>query len=171
MSVARVKIDDITDFVICYLNNEDITVTPLSLQKILYYIQAWHLVFFDDPLFDDEPEAWVNGPVYRHIYDRFKNEWYKGETLRICDIAEVEENLDESLKGMGLSKDQTTFLFEVLQTYGTMPAKKLVYLTHAEQPWQQAREGYGPFDICNRVITHKSMFIYYRKRLDDAQKV
>lgn len=51
--------------------------TNLKLQKLLYYAQAWHLVFRQEPLFTDRIEAWRHGPVvpsvfrqYRHFEDR-----------------------------------------------------------------------------------------------------
>ena len=33
----------------------------LKLQKLLYYVQAFHLAYFDSPLVDDEFEAWLHG--------------------------------------------------------------------------------------------------------------
>jgi len=34
-----------------------------KLQKLVYYSQAWHSVWEDEPLFDAGIEAWANGPV------------------------------------------------------------------------------------------------------------
>jgi len=43
----------IVDFIIFRLTSEDIFGIPnLKLQKLLYYIQAWHLAFNDKPLFE-----------------------------------------------------------------------------------------------------------------------
>jgi hypothetical protein len=48
------------------------SISHLKLQKLMYYAQGWGLVFLKAPLFDEEPEAWVNGPVYRSVYNKFK---------------------------------------------------------------------------------------------------
>ena len=37
--------------------------STMKLQKLCYYAQAWSLVWDDAPLFDDDFEAWANGPV------------------------------------------------------------------------------------------------------------
>ncbi len=50
------------------------TISPLKLQKLIYYAQAWHLVHFDKTLFKDKIEAWSHGPVVPAIYERFDNE-------------------------------------------------------------------------------------------------
>lgn len=38
-------------------------ITTMKLQKLVYYAQAWHLVFHSEPLFADTIEAWPQGPV------------------------------------------------------------------------------------------------------------
>ena len=45
------------------------------LQKLLYYCQAWHLVWADRPLFPERIEAWANGPVVREVYERHKGKF------------------------------------------------------------------------------------------------
>jgi uncharacterized phage-associated protein len=41
----------------------------MKLQKLVYYAQAWALVWDDEPIFDEEIEAWANGPVVRGLYE------------------------------------------------------------------------------------------------------
>lgn len=66
-----VNIHDVAKYIILRLLQNGNSVSPLKLQKIMYYLQAWFLVYFNDPLFEEEPEAWVNGPVYRVIFDEY----------------------------------------------------------------------------------------------------
>jgi len=42
--------------------------TAMKLQKLVYYSQAWHLVWDEEPLFSDPIEAWANGPIVRSLY-------------------------------------------------------------------------------------------------------
>ena len=75
--------------------------TALKLQKLVYYAQAWSLVWDEEPLFPDPIEAWANGPVVYELYKRHRGifkvtQWkvdpsaLSGErrsfctTLRIC---------------------------------------------------------------------------------------
>ena len=37
--------------------------STMKLQKLCYYAQVWSLVWDDYPLFDEDFEAWANGPV------------------------------------------------------------------------------------------------------------
>ena len=160
-----VDINEITDFVIGYFNNLDVDITPLKLQKILYYIQAWHLVFFKKhPLFNEEPEAWVNGPVYRTIYNRFKDNWYSGETLTIGEPENIESDFEDIKNNVKLTKTQKELLFTVLQKYGKLSAGELVYITHVEDPWNKAREGLEPFERCDNHISFDNMYNYYEEK-------
>jgi len=162
---TRVNICDLSDFVIYYFNSEGIEITPLKLQKILYYIQAWHLVFFNkDPLFDEAPEAWVNGPVYRTVYNKYKK--YKNKTIS-PGSKELDRNLKQSLEILNLTDEQEKLLNAVLKKYGQFNTGQLVYLTHSEAPWNDAREGLGPFDYCEQPISFESMYNYYNQRIQN----
>ena len=65
--------------------------TAMKLQKLVYYSQAWSLVWDERPLFPESIEAWANGPVVPALYDRHRgafklNAWPIGgvviDTLR-----------------------------------------------------------------------------------------
>lgn len=46
-------------------------ITHLKLQKLLYNAQGVSLAINDEPLFEDDLEAWDHGPVVRNVYDAF----------------------------------------------------------------------------------------------------
>lgn len=46
-----------------YLINSGYEITNLALQKLLYYTNAIFLLSYEIPLFEDDCEAWVHGPV------------------------------------------------------------------------------------------------------------
>ncbi len=60
------------------------TRSPLKLQKILYYAQAWSLVLNNNPLFTEEIEAWVSDPVVREVWNEYQAYKYR-------DIPEPED--------------------------------------------------------------------------------
>ena len=62
-------IKKVARYIALSLLTKQMTVSPLKLQKLLYYAQAWSMVFFgrQRQLFSDVPQAWVNGPVYPTI--------------------------------------------------------------------------------------------------------
>jgi uncharacterized phage-associated protein len=112
-------------------------VTNLKLQKLLYYAQAWHLVFFDgEPLFDDPIEAWVHGPVVPAIFRRYKEyQWNP-----IIDVPAV------------LPQKIRAHLEAVWHAYGKFNATQLERLTHSEHPWREVRSGLPIDASSNKII-------------------
>ncbi|MDP2247969.1 MAG: DUF4065 domain-containing protein, partial [Nitrosomonadales bacterium] len=51
-------------------------VTNLKLQKLLYYVQGWHLGIYNTPAFEDDFQAWVHGPVVPSTFQEYRhNRW------------------------------------------------------------------------------------------------
>lgn len=102
------------------------SLTPLKLQKILYYIQGWSCVWDGFPIFAEEFEAWQYGPVNREVYDTFKR--YKGD-----EIPEFEGKIPR----YGNPEELET-IERVWEEYGQETATTLVSMTHSEEPWIDA---------------------------------
>lgn len=129
--------------------------TNKKLQKLLYYSQAWHLVFFNGkPLFNDNIEAWVHGPAIPKIYRHYSSFGY--------EPISVEINSSEFTK---LSEEEKKLMEDVWGAYGAYDADYLEALTHREQPWLLARRDLQPYQSSNAVISLKSMQSYYDSRL------
>jgi uncharacterized phage-associated protein len=120
--------------------------TAMKLQKLVYYCQAWSLVWDEEPLFEEEIQAWVNGPVVPALYERhqgkFKVRMWRG------DPSNLTENQRDTIR-------------KVLDFYGNKPSQVLSDLTHREAPWIEARAGLGIGERGNQVITHAAMAEYY----------
>jgi uncharacterized phage-associated protein len=54
--------------------------TAMKLQKLLYYSQAWSLVWDEKPLFRARIEAWADGPIVREVYREHRGDFYVGPT-------------------------------------------------------------------------------------------
>ena len=130
-------------------------ITPLKLQKLVYYGQAWFLANFDRPLFTEDIQAWAHGPVCPPIFHKYKgNGW---EAL-------------PSERNMLLPKDIGSFLRAVFDEYGQFSAKKLERMTHQEDPWKETRGNLPPEARCEKVIPKILMRNYYAKRLGKKEK-
>ena len=44
------------------------SMSTMKLQKLCYYSQAWSLVWDDSPLFEEDFQAWANGPVCPELF-------------------------------------------------------------------------------------------------------
>ena len=80
------KIDDVIDYLLCKCDD----ITPLALQKALYYIQGFYYAFMGGYLFSDDCEAWIHGPAYREIYYRYCSKKYDPiESNDECDNSKL----------------------------------------------------------------------------------
>lgn len=125
------------------------TMTTMRLQKLCYYAQAWSLVWEEDPIFKEEIQAWVNGPVCPALYEAHKGRF----KVSMTDLPQGDTH--------SFSQDQIETLDVVIRDYGDKPAKWLIDITHEEAPWRDARRGYAPSDRCNVEITHAAMAEFY----------
>jgi uncharacterized phage-associated protein len=133
--------------VAAYILSKRGSMSSMKLQKLVYYAQAWHLVWEDEPLFPERIEAWANGPVVRELYNvhrgRFRvDEWPRGTPRRLTEAER--ESIDA-----------------VLEDYGDLDGRKLSVLTHSEDPWRDAREGLAPTARSNEEITPEALQAYY----------
>ena len=56
------------DNVVQYILKKAGPMSAMKLQKLVYYCQAWSLVWDEEQLFKDEIQAWANGPVAPYLY-------------------------------------------------------------------------------------------------------
>jgi len=130
-----------------YILEKQGPMTTMKLQKLVYYSQAWSLVWDEKRLFNEGIEAWASGPVVRELYDE-----HKGEFL----ISVLGKGSIDNLK-----TEERETIDAVLQTYGDKPAQWLSDLTHMEKPWNDAREGIPVGQNSENEITLASMSEYY----------
>ncbi len=121
--------------------------TAMKLQKLVYYAQAWSLVWDERPLFGERIEAWANGPVARDLYDRHRGRF------QIADWPDGDPDT--------LSAQERETVDAVLDYYAPHPSQALSDLTHREAPWREARRGLPPGERGRQEISHASMAEYY----------
>lgn len=122
--------------------------THMKLQKLVYYSQAWSLVWEERALFLDRIEAWANGPVVPRLYQALKGEF-------IVPPSKIDG--DPSV----LSKQQRETIEAVVGYYGEHTAQWLSDLTHSEAPWMQARRSIPSGERGSIQIPLASMAEYY----------
>lgn len=153
------------------------SVSPLKLQKILYYTQSWYMVFFgeENTLFKECPQAWVNGPVYPTIYKEYRNKVeYMAHELLPKHFGCTEDSLTTEAellaKKMELTADEIKCINSILSLYGSKTQDQLVFLSHCEDPWVKNRGNLQPYEYSNKEIPLKEMYDYYRARYDNNRK-
>jgi uncharacterized phage-associated protein len=135
-----------------YILNQLGEMTAMKLQKLVYYSQAWSLVWDEKPLFDEPIEAWANGPVVSKLYDVHKGQ-FKVDKSTLKNIGNISK----------LSDSQKETIDAVLDFYGDKSTQWLIELSNTEAPWVDARREAGLEDGDRgwSVITDASMHEYY----------
>lgn len=100
------------------------TISNLKLQKLLYFMQGFHLAWFGAPLFNERMEAWTYGPVVPVVFQEFKR--YKQRAIN-------PERYSDSLV---LSGEEQQLFDRVYSEYNRFSAVTLMNMTHTEGPWK-----------------------------------
>jgi len=130
--------------------------TTMKLQKLVYYCQAWSLVWDESPLFEEEIQAWSNGPVIPKLYYYHRGNYY------ISDLSLGNPEV--------LNDNQKDTIDEVLEFYGKQSAQWLIDLSHMEEPWKMARKGMNNMERGNKKIALDSIAEYYSSLQNNDQE-
>ena len=158
------NIHDVVDYIIIQTKGDtEMPLSHLKLQKILYYVQAWHLANYDEKLFAEDFQAWIHGPVNREIFNRFK------ETKILYSDIGMEDVQNESVK-LVLTEEQKIHIDSVLAVYMPYSGAQLEALSHREAPWRDTREGLSPVERCEKIIPPNLIKNYYKSQITHEQQ-
>lgn len=102
-----------------YIQSKTNVYGETQLHKLVYYTQCWSLAWDGSPLFEDEIQAWKNGPVL--------------PTLRHSTVGPVPEHA-------GLTDDRARATVDaVLAFYARFNGGELSVRSHRERPWKETR--------------------------------
>ena len=121
---------------------DSIPVTPMKLQKLVYYAQGWHLGVMDSPLVSEPVECWAYGPVFRKLYGVTKS--FGGDSVH-----GPLTNKDRSTADMDCKEgDESLKLVQrVWDSYKQYSAERLSNMTHSEDsPWKRVRNVYKAYE-------------------------
>jgi uncharacterized phage-associated protein len=125
-------------------------ISNLKLQKLLYYVQGFHLAMFNEPLFKEDIVAWNYGPVVPEVYREYK----------VFASGAIPQPQAEDVKAYDtLKKEQLDLICEIYDLYGQYSALRLMNATHEELPWRSTK--------LQEVITHKLLRSYFLTQLID----
>lgn len=134
-----------------YLLNKCEDITPLALQKLLYYVQGFYYAFNEEFLFEEDCQAWVHGPVYPEVYQKYKD--YKFDPIK-----QSSEPAD-----LGLTSSETAIFDSVAKNLSCYSGKVLEEFTHSETPWLKARENLLNYEPTTRRIQKEDIGNYFKK--------
>jgi putative zinc finger/helix-turn-helix YgiT family protein len=141
VSDGSYELDNIVSYVI--YKSEDIT--PLTLQKALYYIQGFNYAFYGEYLLADDCEAWAHGPVYREVYHKYSN--YRFGRVESVERVDVSAFTDAA----------KVLMDNVIKYFCCYSGKVLESFTHLEGPWVLARNGLAVGVPSDRIIPKENI--------------
>lgn len=127
--------------------------TPLKLQKLLYYCEGWTMAITDKELFPKENfQAWVHGPVNVRTYHEFKSSYGMFDPIAIPTSAPL---------GSSVTVEQKAIIDRVFEIYNQFSGSELEMMTHTEQPWIEARGTLAPHMHSDKIIDKATMRIEF----------
>lgn len=139
----------LADFLIMESRQRGELLTPLKLQKLMFYADAWHMVIHNSEITPEKFQAWIHGPVALSQYHRFKA--YKWRPI-----------LDDIVKpSFGAETDG--HLIEIVDVFGSETGTALEIMTYQETPWLAARGGIPDDQPCSEFIDKELTKEYYGK--------
>ena len=152
------KIDIIARYLLCKCSD----ITPMALQKMLYYAQAFFQGLFNTPLFNDSCQAWIYGPVYPEVYFKYRDFGYDPIRVPEIDFCSTFDNLSER---------EINLLDAIIAAFGRYSGSTLRWMTHNEQPWLETRGSLRPTDRSEAVISSKLINDYFTKVIEQYEIV
>jgi uncharacterized phage-associated protein len=114
-------------------------ISPMKLQKLLYYVKVWGIVSGED-LLDSKFEKWAYGPVNTEVWYSFKK--YSNQYIPASIANKVT-----------VPKGKKKTIDFILDCYAPYDAVTLSAMSHEDEPWKKAKQ--------NGIISDKAMKAYY----------
>lgn len=129
------------------------SLSPMKLQKLCYYAQAFALAK-GDLIFSEDFHAWTYGPVIRNLYFEYKDFGWRQITSEI--------NLEDLLQ---VDSQEYNHIQEVVEAYGRFDGAALSTMTHREDPWLLARGDIPEIAGSNAIISKQSIAEYFAAKI------
>lgn len=103
-----------------YMEENNERIDEMKLHKLLYFAQRESIIQTNEPLFENEFEAWKYGPVLKEIRVHYKRNDFDSSYA------------NESLKPI---------MDKVFDEYSHILSWSLSMISHGEESWKNARKG------------------------------
>ena len=129
--VAPYRAIAVANYVIELANTRSAPVTPMALQKLVYFAHGWHLAIAGQPLIAEPVEAWSYGPVIESVYRAFRH----------YGLLPIRRPIAGGMAPPAGDSIATSVVGRVWEVYGKYTASVLANMTH---------EPGGPWDLVMR---------------------
>ncbi|MEL7483909.1 MAG: type II toxin-antitoxin system antitoxin SocA domain-containing protein [Planctomycetota bacterium] len=132
--------------------------SPMKLQKLVYFAHGWQLALTGKPLVDEDVQAWRFGPVIYPLYRAFKRWGDQPIAEPAFDLSFEDGTFTKHTPLLEQHDEVRGLVRRVLDVYGRFNAIQLSNMTHDKgSPWDRISEQFGGnippgVDIPNELI-------------------
>lgn len=113
------------------------SIDPMKLQKLIYLAHGWSLVFLNHPLVREKIKAWKYGPVIPSLYDEFRE--FRANPITRTAPADASAN--------ALDPASSNLIQKVWAAYRDQTAIQLSTMTHEPgYAWDMSRRIAQPWE-------------------------
>lgn len=134
---------DVINHILRFAHNDPLvegTLTSWKLHQLLFYCQAWHLVWYEQPLFREKIICFKNSPVVVEVYEQYRHSFFL-KPKQIFHRVKV------------ISDQQHTHIVNVFLEYEKRTSQSLIDGIRLEGDWKHIKEG--------DEVTHQFMYETY----------
>ena len=154
---------EIANFFLDHADARGVSITNMSLLKLIYFAHGWHLARYGRPLVSNRFEAWPRGPVVRAVYECFQDAGdgpIRERATRFDPLTATRVPADYLLHAK-----EEDFLRQIFDAYGHLHAFRLSDLTHEPgSPWDQLWNDVGGATNPGMRITDESIRAHFMRR-------
>jgi uncharacterized phage-associated protein len=146
--------------------NENLDITQMKLQKLVYISHGFCLAILNKPLISDDIQAWQYGPIIPELYNEFKP-FGKSPIKSLATNMYVDDDLEIIKTPVYINKNDNEIndlLETIWEKYKRYNGIQLSNMTHQDNtPWHQTyKNGIPNQNIKNDVIKR-----YYISLIED----
>lgn len=149
--------------------------TPMKLQKLVFFAHGWHLALAGQPLVNESVEAWQWGPVIPSLWGELKEFGNQPITRRITTVRIldrkplkwkiIEDSLEQSGEEKAAVENAKELIERVWEAYGDISAVQLSNMTHEDgTPWHTVWMPMAAKPIKRKDIPNELIAEYFREQ-------
>jgi len=157
------------NFIDLAINLGDKSVTPMKLQKLVYFAHGWHLALSEQqvPLLSESVQAWKFGPVIRSIYHEFKDCGNEPiEKMAEVFSCDMDSRFNSMVPKIEPESESFALIKKIWEVYGKYTGVQLSNATHLPgTPWYITWEVNGGKNEHGAIIPNNLIADFFKKQI------
>lgn len=148
------EVYEICDYVLEYISKKHGAINVFKLNSLLYIMQASYLHYYNKPLFDEDFEAWMSGPILPSVWKKYRR--FGGGSIISVDYTIKEEVM--------------TFLNDIIEMFGECDESSLSDMLISQKAYKDAFELRIPNCSIMPVIENMAIKASFSEFLAEAEQ-